>query len=127
MKKPTSKNKRRCVQRALSAAAEAKKRDLQKLSGALLRVDVHITRQEEEALKLFSEGMEIGRFLECFAADLAGSERHIWPQCHHEAHNWLKAHDEGRALGCTGRSQHSDSGEGRDFSETGARNPSAGR
>jgi hypothetical protein len=86
------------AQRALKSVALSKKRDFQKLSGALIRVDVYITEQEQEVLSLFAASMQVEHLLECFVADLTSSGRHVWPQCGAQAQSWLKIHQEGQAL-----------------------------
>jgi len=88
------------LKQALEAVTEAQKRKLRKLNGGLRRVTLHVTETELEALEdLALPGQQsFNELLESFAADLANSNRSLWPHCRDEAHTWLKAHHEGRAM-----------------------------
>ena len=71
---------------------------LRKLQGCLERVTLHLTAHEYRGLVDEAGPGSVEHLLECFVADLTDSERRVWAHCHLEAHSWLGAHREGRAM-----------------------------
>lgn len=76
----------------------AQSRRLQKLSGTLQRVTLHVTQAEHESLSYHCAGESIEALLESFISDLTNSGPQVWAQCHDEAHHWLRSHREGQQV-----------------------------